>query len=107
MMTEAKIMMDFTKTKFQADAIERVAKELNNLAQNELLGTMQSLRNDWKGENSDNYTKKGDLVAGNISKTAKELDAIAKDIRAVAKAMYDAEMEALRIARERIASINS
>lgn len=97
----ASIEFNFRKAVSQADRLDQTADRLNRLANNQFGNTLQGLAASWKGENASMYLDKGDRLQGQMDGTAKELHRIASDIRRIAKRMYDAEMEALRIAQKR------
>lgn len=95
------ISMDFEQAKRKADELDRIADELGRLSGTEFADTLYNLGNNWKGDNAQAYIRKGLSLKEKMEQTAGELRASASTIRAVAKNIYDAEMEALRIAEER------
>lgn len=95
------ISMDFGQAKRKADELERIADELGRLLGTEFADTLNNLGNNWKGDNAQAYIRKGFSLKEKMEQTAMELRASASTIRAVAKNIYDAEMEAIRIAEER------
>ncbi|MCM1539165.1 MAG: WXG100 family type VII secretion target [bacterium] len=99
------ISMDFEQAKRKANELERVAGDLGRLAGTEFNETLNNLGNNWKGDNAQAYIKKGLSLKERMEQTAAALRDSASMIRAVAKNIYDAEMEALRIAEEREAAI--
>lgn len=101
MASRESIEFDFKKAKEQAKKLDEVAERLNRLSNQSFGGTMQQLSSVWKGENATLYLNKGDRLQEKMNATAGELQNIASDIRAVARRMYEAEMNALRIAQER------
>lgn len=101
MASRESIEFDFKKAKEQAEKLDEVAERLNRLSNKSFSATMQQLSSVWKGENATLYLDKGDSLQEKMNATARELQNIASDIRAVARRMYEAEMNALRIAQER------
>lgn len=101
MATRESIEFDFNQAKSQADQLDTVADNLGGLARKELYGSMQTLSQNWKGKNADAYLSKGNTLQGEITASASTLHQIASDIRTIARNIYNAEMEALRIAEER------
>lgn len=99
--TKASIAMDYTKAKRQADQIDTIANNLTRLSNNDFASSMQNISANWKGENASGYLRKGAILQGDISQTAKNLHAIASDLRSAALRIYKAEMQALAIAQER------
>ncbi|WP_349943930.1 WXG100 family type VII secretion target [Lacrimispora sp. BS-2] len=95
------IEFDFRLAKQKANELDEIAENLQNLSNNKFNNTMQNLSAGWKGESASLYLNKGQILQEDIIKTSKNLREVASTIRAVAKRIYEAEMEALRIAEER------
>ena len=55
MATRASIEIDFQRAKVQAAKLERIASQMNTLANQKLGGTLQNLSVGWKGENANLY----------------------------------------------------
>lgn len=104
MASRHQIQMDFTKATQKAKELDDIADNLSKLADTDLQNTLDGLNNDWKGDNAGEYIKKGFALKENMDKTVKDIRETAGTIRTVAKNIYDAEMEALRIAEEREAA---
>lgn len=100
-MTEQTIIFNFQKAKQQADELEQIANDLSNLSGKDFNSIMQNVSTSWKGEAATAYLKKGEILQEDMVKTANSLRDVAAEIRKTAKRLYDAEMEALRIAKER------
>ena len=96
--------MDFTRATQKAKELDDIADNLSRLADTDLQNTLDGLNNDWKGDNAGEYIKKGFALKEDMDKTVKDIRETAGTIRTVAKNIYDAEMEALRIAEEREAA---
>ena len=101
MATRQSIEFDFRQAMAQADRIDTVADNLNNLSARRFEATMQNLSSNWKGENASAYRNKGERLQGKMNTTVNELRNTASDIRKIAKKLYDAEMAALDIATKR------
>lgn len=101
MATRYSIQMDFDKANRQADELDDIANSVDREANRSLTDTLNALGNDWRGENADKYIKKGFTLKEGMNDTARSLRQAASTIRYVAKRIYDAEMENLRIAEER------
>ena len=101
MATRASIEIDFQRAKVQAAKLERIASQMNTLANQTLGGTLQNLSVGWKGENANLYIAKGNKLQEKINVTAGDLRGVASDIRKVAERIYRAEMEALSLAESR------
>lgn len=104
MASRYQIQMDFQKATQKAGELDQIADNLSKLAGTDLSNTLNSLNNDWKGDNATAYLKKGYGLKERMDSTVKDLRATAGTIRSIAKNIYDAEMEALRIAEEREAA---
>lgn len=101
MATRQSIEFDFKQACSQADKLDSIADSLGSLAKDKLGGSMQTLSQNWKGENADAYLSKGNTLQSNISTSASDLHGIASDIRTIARNIYNAEMAALEIAEQR------
>ena len=104
MASRERIEMDFTRATQKANELDGIADNLSKLADTDLQNTLDGLNNDWKGDNAGEYIKKGFALKENMDKTVKGIRDTASTIRTVAKNIYDAEMEALRISEEREAA---
>lgn len=104
MASRSQIMMDFDRAKQKANELDNIANDLSGISSRDLQGTMEGLANDWKGDNATAYIKKGYTVKEKLDVIVTDLHNTANTIRAIAKNIYDAEMEALRIAEEREAA---
>lgn len=101
MSSRSEIRFNFRQALNQADKLDAVADRLGNISKNSMEQSMQGLAAAWKGENAAAFLKKEDILKRDIKETAANIRDIADDIRRIAKRVYDAEMEALRIASER------
>jgi uncharacterized protein YukE len=101
MSSRASIEFDFNRAKQQATRLDDAADQLKRIAENNFQNTMQGISSSWTGENSRNYLAKGTELQKQMLNTAKNLKTIASEIRGVAQRIYNAEMQALRIAEER------
>lgn len=95
------IEFDFRLARQKANELDEIAENLQNLSSNRFNNTMQNLSVAWKGESASLYLNKGQTLQEDIITTSKNLRQVASTIRAVARRIYEAEMEALRIAEER------
>lgn len=95
------IKIDFQEAKAQANSLDNIAYMLEMSVVKQMDNTMQTLAGAWEGENATAFLGKEEILRVEINKTAGNLRDIADDIRDIAKAIYDAEMENLRRARER------
>ena len=95
------IRMDFRKANQQAKDLDALAKRLKILSDRNLNETLDHISQNWKGENSEKYVKKGEILQDNMRKTANEISRVANSIQEIAKTVYDAEMRAWEIAHNR------
>ena len=101
MSSRSEIRFNFRQALAQASELDGVADRLERLADKTMEGSMQTLSGAWKGQNATAFLRKEDTLKKEIRKTPTEIHNVADDIRRIAKRIYDAEMEALRIATER------
>ena len=101
MATKEEIEMDLKQALKQADKIDAAANQLGNLSGREFRGSLDNLSASWKGECASMYLAKGGRLQEQMDSTARELHAAAADVRALARRLYDAEMNAWRIATSR------
>lgn len=106
MASRYQIQMNFSQAERKAAELDDIAGDLTRLSGTDLQNTLNSLGNNWKGENAGLYIGKGFQLIENMEKTAASLRQTAETIRSVARNIYNAEMEALRIAEEREAAAN-
>ena len=104
MASRYQIQMNFSQAERKAAELDGIAGDLSRLSGTDLHNTLNSLGNNWKGENAGLYIGKGFQLMENMEKTAASLRQTAETIRSVARNIYNAEMEALRIAEEREAA---
>lgn len=100
-MANIKLKINFEKALKQAEELENIAKEIENVAKVDLEDSFNSISRNWTGENSNNYIKKGAKVKEDIKKTAKNLKEAAEAIREIVRRDKEAEEAAERIAQER------
>lgn len=96
----ALIWYDLRKAREQAAKLEAAARAIRNECGH--LGDCRAdLTHSWEGDNSARFAGKMDAVTDDLEKIARQLDRTAEIIRRNAERIYDAEMEAHRIAEER------
>ena len=91
------INMDFQKSKNQASRLEDAARTLRKES-NRFSSCSSDVASAWTGDNASKFTNKMGMVAEDLEKMASNLEKTAAAIRKNAKTIYDAEMEAKRIA---------
>ena len=95
------IQMDFQKAKNQAARLEKIAKDLNRIANNEIPSCMRDISSKWKGEHARSYTNKGGVIEENLRSIEGSLNQTASTIRIIAQNTYNAEKAALDLAKKR------
>lgn len=101
MKTTRQIQLNYRQALNQANTLDNLANQVDRVAKTDLENSMQSLSKGWKGDNATAFLTKERVLKGKISGTAKEIRQVASDIRTVARTIYRAEMEAVRIANKR------
>ena len=94
------IKFNFSQAKLQAQKLEAIAAEMRRTANQNFESAVSQLAGGWKGESASLYLRKAEIVRNDILKTARDLEAVAGSIRKVAQKVYNAEMEAKRLADE-------
>lgn len=84
---------NYKRTIEMANELEETAKELTSIAKQDFTGIMTRLGVSWKGENAERYIRKCSSVKKEMFETAKQISAIAAEVRAAAAKMK-AEQEA-------------
>ena len=100
--TSTLIEMNFSEAKRQAAELEDIAESLRTLSSGKIDEASSQINAEWKGNSASAFLGKVQTLSGNINETAKELDEIAISIKQTAQRVYDAEMEAVRIAEQRV-----
>ncbi len=100
-MSKYTIRLNYRKATQQADRLDEIASRINNMANNEFEDTLNGIAAAWKGENSKEYLRKARNLKGSINNSASNLKSIADEIRRKAYRVYLAELDAMKIARER------
>ncbi|MDE7261696.1 MAG: WXG100 family type VII secretion target [Oscillospiraceae bacterium] len=95
------IEFDFQAAIAQAERLEELASQVDKLRQQRLQASLDELRSVWQGKSAEEFQRKGEELQQDLKCTEQELKAIAQSIRATARRVYEAEMEALRMAESR------
>lgn len=99
--TEYQIKMDYSHAMAEADKLEKIAKKMDQLMQNNFKNCMTRINSDWKGEAATKYKNKGNKVISNVGTLSKDLKKTAQTVRKIAKNTYQAEKHALELAKKR------
>ena len=100
-MANALIKVDFEKAFQQANELDEIAANLDNLQKTDLADCMAEVSRNWTGDHADNYIKKGAKTRNDINETARDLKNVANAIREMAKRYKKAEEDAEKIANIR------
>ncbi len=100
-MDERQIRIQYEKALARAAALEARAGELRALSGTELQGVLDELRAGWTGEQAQAYQAKCAVLQGRITRTAAELERCAETLRTAARRLYEADLAAAQLARER------
>lgn len=101
MRSRSEIIMDYNRVMGLADQLDSLAGKLKQEVDGTVRGTLDSLRVAWQGENSELFMSRSYDFISNAASSADSLQSFAYSIRSNAQRVYNAEMEALRIAEER------
>ena len=91
------INIDFTKARQQADKLEALANELENLTQNDYVSAMEQIRGSWRGEASDQFMNKGGVLESDLRDTVTKLRKVVTNIRDRVSAVEKAQIQAMEI----------
>lgn len=93
--------MNYREAMQQARDLDTLAGRIRSTANQKVEESMQLLSSGWKGNNATEFLRKYSELKRQILESAEELRSIADDIRRAARIVYNAEMEALRIAQSK------
>jgi WXG100 family type VII secretion target len=96
----SEIRLNYNKAIQQANQLDEVAGRLLNLAGRDMESALDDVSKAWKSDSSPQFIKKGQKLETDMRTTVENLKKISSAIRAIAKRVYTAEMEAWRIANE-------
>jgi len=91
------IWYDLAKANDQANKLDEAAKAIKNESER-FEGCRSEVTRAWEGDNAARFAGKMDVVTSDLRTLAKQLEATADVIRKNARNIYDAEMEAKRLA---------
>lgn len=100
-MSEHQITFNYNKAMSQARELKNVASSLTKVADSKLEECLGKVSKGWNGDNSESYVKKGKTLETKIDKAGNGVKQTAEAIETMARNIYNAEMAALRAARER------
>lgn len=100
-MRELQLYIELNSAKQRAAELDRAASRLRNLASNSFPAELRKIDANWNGESSVRFIAKGKDIIEKINAEADALQKCADTIRTIARRVYDSEMKALEISRNR------
>ena len=97
------IEFDYNKIAKNAGELEELSARAKNIAGKEISESLTAISGSWESEGASVFLTNADKLKNDIEKTAVKIEKIAYEIRNKAKRLYDAEMEAEKIAETRTA----
>ncbi len=101
MASEQTIQFNYNKALQQADSLLNISNDIRKIATDKLNDSIQAIDKNWDGENSKKFLAKSKTLKDQIEDSADDIRKISDAIKKMAKEIYDAEMESIRIARMR------
>lgn len=102
MKTEAEIYLEYEKALSQAETLLQLAGELNSSAAGDTKEIAAALGTVWKGESAEAFYAKCSILTQKWSDCASSLTKTAEAVKTIAQNIYNAEMQALRLAETRV-----
>lgn len=91
------INIDFVKARNQADAIERLANEMEAMVSNDYEPAMNQVKAGWTGPSSVAYLNKGAKLEGDLKDTVQRMRQVAGEIKNAVSILEKAQKEAQQI----------
>lgn len=85
------LKFDYNKTMRQADELTQIAEDLKSAASGKLVSAKEAIKGSWTGETAAQYLQHLDETKALLDKRAKELTALAANIRKAARALKEAD----------------
>lgn len=99
MKTSGEIRFDYENALTQASRLEELANNIQRRVVRPMDSTAQDLHAAWTGTSANDFIRKEQDLRGQVAQTEQDLRDIASDIRTIARRLYNAEMDALRVAQ--------
>ncbi|MDO4187435.1 MAG: hypothetical protein Q4D29_00460 [Lachnospiraceae bacterium] len=97
MKSKKEIEMNFSRALSQAEELENLSKELNQMATEHIRGALKMLMFNWQGDNSKLFIEKGEVLTKEMIETADDIIKVAKNITTTANIVYNAETAAMQL----------
>ena len=101
MKSSEKISMDYNRTVKMANELLELASQFRKITQEKAISQLNTLNANWKGENAEHFVRKAGGYLQSKSEVAEQLEELANSIKINSQNVYNAEMNALRIAQQR------
>ncbi len=101
-LSSAVIRMNYNKAVQQANRLDDLARQLMNLANHNLDGTLSNINRAWDGESANLFLQKGLKAKDDMIKTARSIQNTANAIRKAAEIVRQSDMRAREIALNRL-----
>ena len=101
MSSEQTIQFNYNKALQQANSLLNISNDIRKIATDKLDDSIQAIDKNWDGENSKKFITKSKKLKDQVEDSADDIRRISDAIKKMAKEIYDAEMESIRIARMR------
>ncbi len=101
MKSRYEISMDYQRVLSMTNELDELASTLRKETKQNGANTLRTLGAGWSGENAQQFISKANSFLDKTEETASYLNSMASQIRANARRVYLAELEALRIAQQR------
>ncbi len=101
MASEQTIQFNYNKALQQANSLLNISNDIRKIATDKLDDSIQAIDKNWDGENSKKFITKSKKLKDQVEDSADDIRRISDAIKKMAKEIYDAEMESIRIARMR------
>lgn len=95
------IIFNYTKAIAQADELLDISKNVKKMADGKFTDSIAKVDKNWDGDNSKKYLAKCNQLKDKMGDSASDIQKISDSIRKIAKAIYDAEMANIEIAKTR------
>lgn len=99
--TAREILLNYKEALAQADKLDELAAELENIGVTNLNDALIDIRNSWQGDNAEAFLRKAQPLTSKNQAIVKKIRNTASAIRTIAANVYNAEMRALELAAVR------
>lgn len=103
MASEQSIIFNYNKAIAQADELLDIAKEIKKVADDKFSDSITQIDNNWDGQNSKKFVTKCNNLKGKMEDSSSDISKIAGAIKEIAKAIRDAELANIEIAKNKTA----